>query len=158
MSSIVLSKLEDTSSGDTCIYKDLKLDIEENKNISNVGLYRTGNTTDIEESRDVDAVTNSIYNIFNTTPGEKLLNPTFGLSLKRYLFEPITEDTAENIGETILLGLERWEPRVRITKILVVADKDAYQYEITLNLAIPSLNISNATYTGMLSKTGFSTT
>ena len=158
MSSIVLSKLKDPQVSETHTYKDLKLDIEENRNTGDRGLYRKANTTDIEDSRDYSAITNSIYNIFNTSPGEKILNPTFGLSLKRYLFEPLTEDVAENIGETILLGLEKWEPRVSITKILVVVNKDAYEYEITLNLAIPSLNISNATYTGLLSKTGFSTT
>ena len=158
MSSIVLTGLEDTSDTTLYKYKDVRLDIQENSNISDHGLYRESNTTDITESRDFEAVSNSIFNIFNTTPGQKILSPTFGLDLKRYLFSPLTTDIAENIGETILLGLERWEPRVRIINVHVLVDIILYQYEITLTIAIPSLNIENALLKGVLTKNGYSTT
>jgi len=139
-------------------FKDISLDIHENANLTGVGLYSGSNTTDIEDSLDFQAVTNSITNIFNTTPGEKILSPYFGLNLKQYLFDPISVNTAENIGDTIILGITRWEPRVRVDKVDVLIDFDQQQFEITLRLSIPSLNNSNMSLTGTLSNSGFAVT
>ena len=71
MSSINLQSLQNQQV-EEYTYKDLHLDIKENKSISDFGLHRQSNTTDIEESRDVAAIRNSINNIFNTTPETNL--------------------------------------------------------------------------------------
>ena len=99
---------------------------------------------------------NSIKNIFNTSPGEKLLNPEFGLALKRYLFAPLTQDTAESIGEEIIKGIEKYEPRAQINRCDVVVNYDDNEYLIVLTLTIPPLNILQKRYSGLLSQTGFS--
>ena len=111
--------------------------------------------TDIRDSKDEAAIQNSISNIFNTNPGEKLLDPEFGLALKRYLFDPLSEDIAQNIGQTIMTGLARYEPRVLINSITVIPDFDQNQYIITLYISIPVLNISDAQYNGELNTEGF---
>ena len=138
-------------------YKDVMLDVQESSNLSDFGLYSKENVTDIEQSLDYEAITNSIVNIFNTTPGQKILNPEFGLALRQYLFEPLSYDIAENIGETILLGVTEYEPRVRVVHINVTVDFDAHEYEITLKLAVPALNNSKMTMSGTLGADGFST-
>jgi phage baseplate assembly protein W len=157
--SILLDELESTILGDPYKYKDVSLDIRENKNLSGRGLYAKSIVTDIERSVDFEAISNSIVNIFNTTPGEKILSPYFGLSLKQYLFEPTTIETADTIGDVILLGLSKWEPRVLVDNIDIVVDHDQQMYEITLRLLVPSLNNNESfTMTGSLTKAGFTTT
>lgn len=137
------------------IFKDITLDVRESRNLSDFGLFSKENTTDIEQSIDYEAINNSITNIFNTTPGQKLLNPEFGLALRQYIFEPLSYDTAENIGETILLGVTEFEPRVRVDNVHVVVDFDANEYEITLKLRVPALNNNNMTISGRLDADGF---
>ena len=137
------------------VFKDITLDVSESRNLSDFGLFSKENTTDIEHSTDYEAISNSITNIFNTTPGQKILNPDFGLALRQYLFEPLSYDIAENIGETILLGVSEFEPRVRVENVHVVVDFDANEYEITLKLSVPALNNSSMTISGKLDTDGF---
>lgn len=152
---VILSELQATTSLEPYKYKDIHLDVSENKKLTGKGLYSKNVVTDIEHSLDYEAIKNSIVNIFNTTPGEKVLSPYFGLSLKQYLFEPTNRNTAHTIGDVILIGLNRWEPRVVVENIDVIVDHDQQTYEITLRLLIPSLNNNNYIMTGVLTKSGF---
>ena len=63
MSSINLQSFENKEVAEYT-YKDIHLDLKPNQNISDFGLHREANTTDIEESRDQSAIKNSIFNIF----------------------------------------------------------------------------------------------
>ena len=154
-SSVKLNEFAFQNSNQTHTFKDIALDIRESSNLSDFGLYSKENVTDIEQSIDYEAISNSITNIFNTTPGQKLLNPEFGLALRQYLFEPLSYDIAENIAETILLGVTEFEPRVRVLHIHVIIDFDAHEYEITLKLEVPALNNNKMTLSGTLNTNGF---
>ena len=154
MSSINLQSFENKEVAEYT-YKDIHLDLKPNKKISDFGLHRKANTTDIEESRDEAAIKNSINNIFNTVPGEKLLNPAFGADLKRYLFEPMTKSVAESIGEAIKFSIDRFEPRVTIVKIRVGMNHDINQFDITLILEIPTLNNKKTVMAGRLTSNGY---
>lgn len=154
MASIKLQSLERQNT-DEYTYKDVHLDIKTNENISEFGLYRESNTTDIEESRDVAAIMNSIKNIFDTVPGEKLLSPEFGANLHQYLFDPVTKDTAENIGEATRYAINQFEPRVILDKVQVIMNKDDHEYVITVKLTIPSLNNKKAVMKGRLTGNGY---
>jgi len=157
MSSINLQSLRRTQVSDHT-YKDIHLDIKISEKIPDSGLYRESQPVDILESLDVSAIKNSISNIFNTSPGEKLLNPEFGADLSRYLFNPMTKDTAENIGESTRLAIETFETRVTIDKIQVIMNRDAHEYIITINLSIPSLNNKKTVMTGILTSNGYKLT
>lgn len=154
MSNINLSTLASKGSS-KYTYKDVGLDIKAETNTMPRGLYREENVTDIRGSKDEAAIRNSLTNIFNTIPGQKLLQPEFGLDLRRYLFSPLSEDIAQNIGDTILQGLARWEPRVIVNQVHVHTDFDQNQYIISLYITIPTLNTSNTQYTGELNTEGF---
>jgi phage baseplate assembly protein W len=154
MSTINLATLyPDASPG--FLYKDISLDIKSEINVLPRGLFREDNITDIASSKDEGAIMNSLRNIFNTVPGQKLLNPEFGLDLRRYLFQPLTTDIAQNIGDTILIGLKLYEPRVIVNSVDIFTDFDENQYTITLYISIPTLNISEAQYRGVLNTEGF---
>jgi len=131
MASITFKNLEKTGTTNTSVtYTDLHLDI--------VGVP-VGAVRDILVDHDLDAISNSLSNLFTTLPGQKLLNPTYGLNLLQFLFEPVTTRTAQIIGETILGGIERYEPRVSVDKVQVVGNADANEYNITLIIRLPDL-------------------
>ena len=155
MGSINFTGLENRNSKDY-LYRDVLLDLEASNNADPSNLHQSTQAVDIEASFDEAAVQNSIKNIFNTVPGEKLLTPEFGLALKRYLFAPLNQDTAETIGEEIIRGIEQYEPRARIDQCDVIVDYDQNEYSIALTLTIPPLNILQKKYNGFISQTGFS--
>ena len=91
-------------------YRDLSLDLAEDERPYTSSLYTKVTNTDLRVSQDEGAIMNSIKNIFTTKPGEKILSPTFGLDLSKWLFEPVDEFRAREIGDAIHMGLERFEP------------------------------------------------
>ena len=139
-------------------YVDVSLDLAKNDLQLNSYLYKPTNSTDVEVSLDEGAIKNALVNLFNTIPGQKVLQPEFGLNLKKFLFDPLTEMTAQMIGETIYKGISRWEPRVKIANIDVKQDYDNYQFIISLTLLIPKLSNSKVKFTGILTREQFTET
>ena len=112
------------------LYTDLHLDIKIAKSIG-IG-NKPVDSRDILVDEDILAVKNSIKNIFSTKKGEKLLAPDFGSALEQYLFQPVSESMARLIGQEILNDLVKFEPRIEVEKIKVLADPDNNQYNITI--------------------------
>lgn len=139
---------------DNVRYKDLFLDLEEMSN-SSKNFFSNDTKVDIKSSDDESAIVNSIRNIFSTTPGERILEPGFGLNLKQWLFEPLDEFTAQEIGETIVNGIKRFEPRVEVKNVNIDINYEQHEYNIQLVLSVPALNINNKTYDAILSQPGF---
>lgn len=137
------------------IYQDISLDLVEEPVPTSSSLHSKATTKDIRVSRDEGAIMNALKNIFTTTPGEKILNPSFGVNLTQWLFEPIGDYAGREIGETIMEGIKRFEPRVIVDNIDVIIDIENSQYEIKLVLTIPSLNIINKRYEAILNQPGF---
>lgn len=69
-------------------------------------------------------VRESIRLILMTEPGERLMRPDFGGGLGRFLFEPNTPATHQAIRLQIQRALARWEPRVVLESVEVVAQDD----------------------------------
>lgn len=64
----------------------------------------------------------SIQIILQTEPLERLMLPGFGCGLKKMLFQPNTVETHSLIEELITRALERWERRIRVSSVDVMAD------------------------------------
>jgi hypothetical protein len=116
------------------IYVDLHLDLALKRKIG-VGLDPS-NSNDVLADTDTDAIRNSLYNIFTTRPGQKLLTPDFGANLEQFLFESVSPVKAQVIGNKIYDVVSTYEPRVRILKIQVtpVADQNLYYIVFTYKL------------------------
>lgn len=152
MAAIVVSTLTSTVSGLT--YKDLRLDLAVDYT-QNKQLLKTREIKDIQISGDLDAIKNSLFNLFTTIPGQKILNPLYGLNLTQYLFTPVSPSQGRIIGESILQGIQTFEPRVTVENIDVRADTDQNQYNIFLLLNVPALNIQGVGLRGVLSDSGY---
>ncbi len=120
-------------------YKDLSLDLKL-YNIEAGGYQPPIPGADIKVSYDISAIANSLSNLFNTLPGQRFLFPEYGLSLYRYLFEPITKFNAQAIGSFIYRSVKTYEPRVTPRHVNVTPDPDNNIYYITIALEIPELN------------------
>src|SRR5210317_842164 len=114
------------------VFRDLALDFSMESTGSAKNLLSNTTKKDLDTDIDFKAIDNSITNIFNTAPGQKILNPSFGADLKRYLFQPVTEETAKILGEVILQALTLYEPRVKVKNVNIKAYPDQYTYRIDI--------------------------
>ena len=121
----------------------------------NKQLNRTVEIRDVQGLYDLEAVKNSIVNIMLTSPGQKILSPRFGIDLRRYLFEPVSEFTSFEIRSDIKDKLPALEPRISLEKIGVKADVDNQEYRISLQINVPSLDITGLSLKSILNSSGY---
>jgi len=153
MAAIKITSLSTTLSS-RVLFNDLRLDVETNYT-KNTQLLKKREIKDIQNSENIDAIKNSIFNLFTTMPGQKILNPTFGLNLQQFIFTGLTEINGKLMAETILKGLNKYEPRVKVKNINVEIDYDNNQYNIYLLLNVPALNNTVISLKGTLSESGY---
>jgi phage baseplate assembly protein W len=95
---------------------------------------------DVTDQVNKYAILNSIYNILSTEQGTRRMRPEFAINLKHLLFEPMDDDTASQVSQRIASAIQRWEPRVRISQVNVVANYDQQTYVATLIFEILKSN------------------
>lgn len=78
------------------------------------------------------AVTRSIRNLLNTQQGERLYQPDIGSNVRKLLFEPLDDTTADVLNSTIRDTLTAYEPRAKVLNISVVPDEDRNRYIVTV--------------------------
>jgi len=52
-----------------------------------------------------------------TSPGERVMNPTFGTSLRRSVFEPFTSDLMASLKSEISFAIGKYHPEVEILNL-----------------------------------------
>lgn len=152
--SLGVDKLTEKSLQGDYLYKDFKFDLSQDVSYNNQ-LNRVEYLKDIAVLYDVEAVKNSVKTALLTSPGDKLLNPTYGIDLRQFLFEPIDEFTAEIIQDIIETKLPDSEPRITVNYIEVIADEDNNTYNINLQIDVPSLNIRGLSIKSELNSIGY---
>jgi uncharacterized protein len=70
----------------------------------------------------LDLVRQSIEIILDTEPGERIMRPSFGCGLRRYLMAPNTLTTRTAMAADITAALSAWEPRIQVTNVSVTPD------------------------------------
>jgi len=154
MASIVITELNKFPVQRKYLYTDLEVDLKLDYTKTNP-LNNYKEEKDIVVDRDIAAIKNSIFNIFTTAPGQKILNPIFGLNLMYFLFNGISSANGRLLGETILKGITKFEPRVTVDNINVTTDIENQQYTIDLFLSVPTLNIIGLEVKGTLAESGY---
>lgn len=82
-------------------------------------------------------VRESIRLILATDPGERVMLPSFGAGLRRFLHEPNTASTHRLIEERVSHALRRWEPRIRVDQIDVASDPaDRQRANVTITYTL----------------------
>lgn len=69
-------------------------------------------------SAEVD-IRQSLQILLSTSPGERVMEPTFGCGLKAKMFETLTESTAAQIKDLIGRAILFFEPRITVEKIAI---------------------------------------
>ena len=147
-----LKKISENYREKTYVFKDIHLDFATNAQY-NTKLDNQIKRNDIRLSYDLEAIKNSIRNLFHTMPGQRFLFPVYGLDLHIFLFEQITDENARSLGEAIVSGLERFERRVIVQNCIVKPNSDQNEYEIDVIYTVPRLNAKDSISTILNAKT-----
>lgn len=153
--SLQASKIDEKSLAKNYLYKDISFDLEPSYSYNNQ-LNRNEQLKDVQAVFDLEAIKNSISNAFLTSPGQKILNPNFGIDMRRYLFEPIDDFTAESIRSDIERKLPRSEPRIKVSNVRVTANEDLQEYDVTMEIDVPSLGVKGVSIKSKLNSIGYS--
>ena len=98
-------------------------------------------TGDLIALKNENAIARSVKNIVLTVPGEKPFDPRFGSRITDLLFENVDEITAINIETEIRNSIERYEPRVKLTSVVVQADIDGNSFDVPITYDIIGADI-----------------
>lgn len=106
-------------------YKDLSLT-----------MMRNPVTNDVVAVTGAEAVKRSLRNLINTRTGEVPFFPDFGSTLQQLLFEPMDAITIAGLEASIRATIDAYEPRARITDLVITGDDDTLTYEVNLTVMI----------------------
>lgn len=151
---IVFPKKVQTNNSYT--YADIHLDLAVQQLVTNEAC-KTPQQYDISADYDLGAIRNSIINLFLTSPGEKILNPEFGMDLRTYLFMPVSISVASLMRDTIIRNITVFEPRITIQSIQIIPEYDNQQYTLNITVIIPFLENAKLNLSGSINSQGYVT-
>jgi phage baseplate assembly protein W len=85
---------------------------------------RVGPDGSIALTADTADLDSSVRMVLLTAPGERVMRPDFGCRIHELVFEPVTPNTLGLMSHSVREALSRWEPRITVEAVEVVADRD----------------------------------
>lgn len=72
-----------------------------------------------QRTKGVDSIRSDLLALFLTNPGERVMLPSYGLALNKFIFEPNDPTVTEAVREAVIQAINRWEPRITVDQIEV---------------------------------------
>ena len=138
----------------TEIYRDIHMDLVLDTTRNNE-LSKKSEVRDIEADINVNAIAKSFESLLTTSPGEKILNPLFGIDFGDLLFLPVSEERAEVIGNGIITVIEKFEPRIKLVNVTISPKIESQEYIVDFIYTVPRFNNERISLKGKLSQSGF---
>ena len=103
-------------------------------------------TNDVTVLKNEDAIKKSVINLCRTRINERFFNDLLGTSIEDSLFETNLDDISSFLEREISVLLKNYEPRIRLTSVIVESLVDSYELQIRIEyditgLPFPSQNI-----------------
>ncbi len=108
---------------------------------------------DLIDNKNETAIARSIRNLVYTIPGEKPFQPLVGSNVSNLLFESLDRLTSSSIKDEIEYTITSYEPRVRLTKVDVLANEIEHSFDVTIRYNIVGIDVPQQTLTFALEST-----
>jgi phage baseplate assembly protein W len=96
---------------------------------------------DLIALKNITAITRSVRNIIFTYPGEKPFDPEFGSQVSRMLFENADPINSIRMKREIEYSINRYEPRVLLTSVVVNPNYDSNSYDVGINYNVIGIDV-----------------
>jgi phage baseplate assembly protein W len=90
----------------------------------------------LNTSTDIKVLASNVKMILLVEPGERLMMPTYGCTLREYVFDPLAGTTTQDINSSITQAITTWEPRVQIQSLSTIVNKP--NRSVTINMMLGS--------------------
>lgn len=90
----------------------------------------------LRKAINVDAVMTSIDNILRTSPGERVMLPQFGCSIRSMLFENMNSALLTHLSRQIKSSIELWDNRVEVLEVGVLQEPDNNMVSVKVSFTI----------------------
>ena len=97
-------------------------------------------TDDLVQVKDKAAIVQAIQGLLLTRKGERPFQPELGCDVQNMLFEPLDYASAGTIKQEIRETIDRYEPRVTVTKLDCTPDFDNNGYNVQMQYTIVGRN------------------
>jgi phage baseplate assembly protein W len=95
------------------------------------------NGYDASTKTTLEAVKQNVLNLCSTEIGERVMQPNLGVSIKKYLFEPFSEDLVVQVQDTIVESMNFWLPFVQLNDIRVkMSDNNSDVGRSTMEISV----------------------
>ena len=96
-------------------------------------------TNDVTVLKNEDAIKKSVINLCRTRINERFFNDLLGTSIEDSLFETNLDDISSFLEREISVLLKNYEPRIRLTSVIVESLVDSYELQIRIEYDITGL-------------------
>ena len=100
------------------------------------GVFRTTYTTQ-------ESIKYNLINFFLTNQPERYLNPTFGASLRSFIFQQIAENNISALKQDIQSQLNLYFPNVAVADLSIDSNPDKNQINVSLTYNVINTGISD---------------
>jgi phage baseplate assembly protein W len=83
-----------------------------------------------------DQIKSNLVNLLLTSTGERIMNPTFGTLLKRFLFEGITDSNLESLKDNLLNSISIYIPDITVTSINIIPNTDYNSIDLNIDYVV----------------------
>jgi len=77
-------------------------------------------------------IKNDLLQLLMTSPGERMMRPTWGTGIKQYLFENIDQQGISGLISNIQSAISQYEPRVQAA-VNITTDEEKHMVNITVS-------------------------
>jgi phage baseplate assembly protein W len=81
-------------------------------------------TSDVEMVAGERDIGESLFILLSTAQGERVMVPTYGCDLHRFVFAALTTGMMNEIADMVETAILRWEPRIDVLAVTVSPDAD----------------------------------
>ena len=107
------------------LFKDLDLDFSPHPS-----------TADVPQKVDAEAVKRAVRNLVLLNRYDKPFQPQIDARISRMLFEPATPLVAVMIRSNIIELINRYEPRAKVTDVVLVFDDDKNAFDVQISFML----------------------
>lgn len=87
------------------------------------------------------AIARSVRNLISTYPGERPFAPSLGSDITRSLFENFDSLTASDIKDQISTTITLYEPRVKLSEVIVDSNFENQEFNVTIKYKIVGIDV-----------------
>lgn len=97
----------------------------------------------------IDVVKQNLKTLILTERGERIMLPNFGVGLRKFLFENMSDTVNVQIEQEIVEQVRRYMPFINIRKVSVLEDpNNLNKLYVSVEFIIPALNASEVLQVG----------